>query len=98
MSRISKPDVPTLIEQGFPGITAFAWWGILAPTGVPKPIMERFHAELVKVLALPDVKKILSESLAMEPVVSNPERLQQFIIEEMNRWGRIVKDNDIRVD
>jgi tripartite-type tricarboxylate transporter receptor subunit TctC len=50
------PDVPTLIEQGFPGLTAYAWWGIFAPAGTPKPILDRFHAELVKVFSLPDVR------------------------------------------
>ena len=56
------PDVPTLIEQGFPGLTAYAWWGIYAPAGTPKPIIDKFHAELVKVLAQPDVRKTLTET------------------------------------
>ena len=95
---VALPDVPTLIEQGFPGLTAYAWWGIYAPTGTPKPIIDRFHAELVKVLALPDVRKTLTETLGMELVVSSPEELQKWTLGEMAKWGKIVKDSGIKPD
>jgi tripartite-type tricarboxylate transporter receptor subunit TctC len=94
----SLPDVPTLMEQGFPGLTAYAWWGIYAPAGTPKPIIDKFHAELVKALALADVRKTLSETLGMDLVVSSPEELQKWTLAEMAKWGRIVKDNGIRTD
>jgi tripartite-type tricarboxylate transporter receptor subunit TctC len=92
------PEVPTLIEQGFPGLTAYAWWGIFAPTGTPKAIVDRFHAELVKVFSLPDVKKTLTESLGMDLMVSSPEALQSFLLGQMQRWGTVVRDNNIKVD
>ncbi len=92
------PDVPTLIEQGFPGLTAYAWWGIYAPAGTPKPIIDRFHAELVKVLSQPDVRKTLAEGLGMDLVVSSPEALQKWTLEQLARWGKIVKDNGIKTD
>ena len=92
------PEVPTLIEQGFPGLTAHAWWGIYAPAGTPKPIIDRFHAELVKVLALPEVRKTLAEGLGMDLVVSSPEELQKWTLEQLARWGKIVKDNGIKTD
>ncbi len=92
------PDVPTLIEQGFPGLTAYAWWGVFAPAGTPKPIVNRFHGELAKALNLPDVRKTLSETLSMELVVSSPEALQKWLADEMNRWGKVVKDNNIKSD
>jgi len=94
----TMPDVPTLIEQGFPGLTAYAWWGIYAPAGTPKAIIEKFHAELVKVLTQPDVRKTLSESLGMDLVVSSPEALQKWTLEQMAHWGKIVKDNGIKAD
>jgi tripartite-type tricarboxylate transporter receptor subunit TctC len=94
----SMPDVPTLIEQGFPGLTAYAWWGIYAPAGTPKPIIDKFHAELVKVLNQPDVRKTLGESLGMDLVVSSPEALQKWTLEQMAHWGKIVKDNGIKAD
>ena len=92
------PELPTLIEEGFPGISASAWWGILAPAGTPKPVVERFHAELVKVLKQPDVRKQLTEQLGMELVVSDPASLQKFILAEMGRWGKVVKQHAIRAD
>ena len=92
------PDVPTLIEQGYPGLTAHAWWGIFAPAGTPKPVIDKLHAELVKVYNLPDVRKTLTETLGMDLVASSPEQLQQWTSAEMQRWGKIVRDNNIRTD
>ncbi|MDA0276909.1 MAG: tripartite tricarboxylate transporter substrate binding protein [Proteobacteria bacterium] len=92
------PDVPTLIEQGFPGLTAYAWWGIFTPAGTPKPIIEKMHGELVKVFNLPDVRKTLTEGLGMELIISTPEALQQWTLSEMARWGKVIRDNNIKVD
>jgi tripartite-type tricarboxylate transporter receptor subunit TctC len=94
----SLPDVPTLIEQGFPGLTAYAWWAVYAPAGVPKAIIDRMHAELVKALAQPDVRKTLTETLGMDLVGSTPEALQKWTLEQLARWGKVVKDNQIKVD
>jgi len=94
----AMPEVPALAEQGFKGFSALAWWGIFAPAGTPKPILEKFHAELVKVFALPDVKKTLTETLGMDLQASSPEALQQWLAGEMARWGKVVKDNGIRAD
>jgi tripartite-type tricarboxylate transporter receptor subunit TctC len=94
----SMPEVPTMIEQGFPGLTAYAWWGIYAPAGTPKPIIDKLHAELVKVLGQADVRKTLSETLGMDLVVSSPEALQKWTLEQLARWGKIVRDNGIKTD
>lgn len=94
----AMPDVPTLAEQGYPGFSALAWWGVFAPTGTPKPVMDKFHAELVKVLKLPDVNRTLTESLGMDVQASTPEALQKFLVGEIARWGKVVKDNNIRAD
>jgi len=94
----SMPDVPALAEQGFPGFSALAWWGIFAPAGTPKPILDKFHAELVKALNLPDVHKTLSETLGMDLVMSSQDGLQQFLLGEIDRWGKVVRENKIRVD
>jgi len=94
----SLPDVPTLVEQGIAGVIVHAWWGVLAPAGTPKPILDRFHAELKKTLNLPDVRSTLTEKMGMELVLSSPEELQKWIETEMQRWGKVVKDNNIRAD
>jgi tripartite-type tricarboxylate transporter receptor subunit TctC len=94
----SMPDVPALAEQGFKGFSALAWWGIFAPAGTPKPVLDKFHDELVKVLSQPDLRKTLTETLGMDLVVSSPEDLQKFVVGEMARWGKVVKDNNIKAD
>lgn len=94
----SLPGVPTLAEQGVRGLTAVAWWGMLAPAGTPKPIIERMHGEMKKALNLPDVRKSLTEAQGMDLIALSPEATQKFIAGEMQRWGKVVKDNNIRTD
>jgi tripartite-type tricarboxylate transporter receptor subunit TctC len=93
----TMPDVPTLIEQGIQ-VSAHAWWGILAPAGTPRPIVDKFHAELTKAIKLPDVNRTLTETLGMDVVALSPEDTQKWILSEMARWGRVVKDNNIRIE
>jgi tripartite-type tricarboxylate transporter receptor subunit TctC len=93
----TMPDVPTLKELGI-DVVAHAWWGILAPAGTPKPIIDKFHAELVKAIKLPDVNKMLSETQGMDVVALGPEATQKWILDNMARWGKVVKDNNIRTE
>jgi tripartite-type tricarboxylate transporter receptor subunit TctC len=92
------PGVPALAEQGLPGFSALAWWAVFAPAGVPKPVMDKFHAELVKAFNLPDVRKLLTETLGIDLVVGSPEGLGQWLDTQMQRWGKVVRDNNIRAD
>ena len=92
----AMPDVPALAEQGFPGFSALAWWAIFAPAGTPKPIMDKFHAELVSALESAELRKQLGEQLGMDLVVSRPEALQKFLVDEIARWGKVVRDNNIK--
>ena len=94
----TMPDVPALAEQGFKGFSALAWWGIFAPAGTPKPILDKFHAELAKAFSQPDLRKTLTETLGMDLVVSSPEAQQKFPLGEMSRWCKVVKDNGIKPD
>lgn len=92
------PDVPALAEQGLPGFSALAWWAVFAPAGVPKPVIDKFHAELVKAFNLPDVRKLLTETLGIDLVVGSPEGLGKWLDAQMQRWGKVVRDNNIRAD
>ena len=94
----TMPDVPTLAEQGFRGFSAFAWWGLFAPAGTPKQILDKFHAELVKVLNQPDLRKQLTETLGMDLASSSPEVLQKFLVGEIDRWGNVVRSNNVHAD
>jgi tripartite-type tricarboxylate transporter receptor subunit TctC len=92
------PDVPTLAEQGIPGVVAYAWWGIFAPAGTPQPIIQKFWAGLKTALALPDVQKTLVEGVGMEFLAASPEDTQKFLLGEMQRWGKVVAEHGIKVD
>jgi tripartite-type tricarboxylate transporter receptor subunit TctC len=92
------PEVPTLAEQGISGVTVNAWWGIVAPAGTPRPIINRFHAELTKALNLPDVRKTLGDTIGMELLVSTPEEMDRFVAAEVARWAKVIKDHNIRAD
>jgi tripartite-type tricarboxylate transporter receptor subunit TctC len=91
----TMPEVPTLKELGI-DVVAHAWWGILAPAGTPKPIIDKFHAELVKAIKLPDVHKML-ETQGMDVIALSPADTQKWINDNIARWGKVVKDNNITV-
>lgn len=91
------PNVATLAEQGFGGFAAHAWWGLMAPAGTPKPILQKLYAELTKTLSLPDVTQ-LAEKLGLNLVAGTPDQLQSFIAAEMSRWGRVVRANNISAE
>jgi len=93
----TMPDVPTLKELGI-DVVAHAWWGILAPAGTPKPVIDKLVAELNKAIKLPDVHKALSETQGMDVVALGPQDTKKWIEENMARWGKVVKDNNIRVE
>jgi tripartite-type tricarboxylate transporter receptor subunit TctC len=93
------PDVPTLAEAGVRGVEpAYAFWGILAPAGTPRPIIDKLHAELVKAMKLADVRKTLTETLGMDIAALSPEATESFLVEQMARWGKVVKENGIKAE
>ncbi|HZJ67294.1 MAG TPA: tripartite tricarboxylate transporter substrate binding protein, partial [Kofleriaceae bacterium] len=94
----TMPDVPTLSELGVPWQGAYAFWGILAPAGTPRPIVDKLVAELNKVLKQPDVNKTLTETLGMDVAALGPEATQKWIADNMARWGKVVKDNNIHAE
>ncbi|HUQ24234.1 MAG TPA: tripartite tricarboxylate transporter substrate binding protein [Burkholderiales bacterium] len=93
----TMPEVPTLKELGV-DVVAHAWWGILAPAGTPKPIIDKLVSELQKTIKLPDVQKTLTETMGMDVVALSPADSQKFIAENIARWGKVVKDNNIRAE
>ena len=83
-------DVPTISEQGFPGVEATAWYGVLAPAGTPKPVITRLHGELVRILKQPDVVQKL-DGLGFEIVGSTPEQFGAYIRAETRKWEKVVR-------
>ena len=94
----TNPDTPTLIESGLPGLTAQAWWGIVTPAGIPQPLLNKMHGELVKTYNQPELRKQLTEQFGMDMVVSTPQAMTKFVVAEMTRWSKVVKENGIRSD
>ncbi len=94
----TMPEVPTLKELGVPWQGAYAFWGILAPAGTPKPIVDKMVSELNKVIKAPDVQKTLSETLGMDVVALGPAETQKWLVDNMARWGKVVRDNNIRAE
>jgi tripartite-type tricarboxylate transporter receptor subunit TctC len=92
------PDTPTLIESGLPGMSAQAWWGIVAPAGIPRPLLGKVHGELVKTYNQPELRKQLTEQFGMDLVAGTPEAMTKFVATEIARWGKVVKENGIRAD
>jgi tripartite-type tricarboxylate transporter receptor subunit TctC len=89
------PDVPTLAEQGLPEFEAQAWWGMLGPAGLPADIVARMNAEMAKVLKLPAVQDRLVE-MGVQVTASSPDDFGKFIRSEVTRWGKVVRDNNIK--
>ena len=89
------PDVPTLVELGYPNVVVSNWSGIVAPAGTPKEIVERLHTEIQKILALPEVLKRL-EGLGVEASPARPEEFGALIRSELQKWNKVIRDAGIK--
>jgi tripartite-type tricarboxylate transporter receptor subunit TctC len=91
------PDVPTSKESGLPGFEISVWYGMLAPTGTPREIINRLNAELIKAISAPEMKPKFA-SAGVEPLTSTPEEFGAFIRSEAARFARVIKDAGIKGD
>jgi len=92
------PDIPTVIESGFAGFEAYAWWGVFAPAGTPKAIVDKFGAEMTACLREERVAKQLTETQQVNLLLGGPEEQRTFLAEQMRVWGAVVRENNIRGD
>ncbi len=84
------PDVPTMKELGHPALQISGWTGMLAPVGTPPEVISRLHAELAKVLGMSEVREFLAKQGA-DPVGSAPAAFTQFIRQESEKWGQVIR-------
>jgi tripartite-type tricarboxylate transporter receptor subunit TctC len=91
------PDVPTLAEAGVAGQEADTLQGVLVPAGTPKEIIDTLHREIVRIVALPEVKERLA-GLGFDPVANRPEEFAAQIRAEIAKWGKVVKAANIKVE
>jgi tripartite-type tricarboxylate transporter receptor subunit TctC len=89
-------DLPTMAESGYPGFEAVPWFGLLAPAGTPKDIVEKLHEETVKALAMPQIRKKFDE-LGLEPVGNTPDEFAGVIKKETPEWAKVIKDAGIKL-
>jgi tripartite-type tricarboxylate transporter receptor subunit TctC len=90
------PDLPTMAEAGYPGFEAVPWFGLLAPTGTPKSVLDKLYGETVKALALPEVRKRFDE-LGLEPIGNTPAEFSAIIRKEIPEWAKVIKDSGIKL-
>lgn len=93
----SLPDLPTVGESGLPGFDAVSWGGLMGPAGLPPAIVNRLNQEVIAILKMPEVAKQLS-SLGAEIVGSTPAEFEKYLQDEINKWGKVARDNNIRLD
>jgi tripartite-type tricarboxylate transporter receptor subunit TctC len=89
------PEIPTMIEAGFPGFEAAAAFGLMAPSGVPQPVVDKIYQDHVKVLAPADIRKKLSD-VGMEVVASSPAAFAASLAAERPQWEKLIKEAGIK--
>ena len=85
------PDVPTVSENAMPGYEFMTWYGLAAPAGTPRPIIDRLNADLRKTMASPEVKEKLA-SIGGDLTVNSPDEFAAMLKSEVGRWQKLAKD------
>ena len=93
----SLPDVPTMQEVGLAGYESVSWGGIMGPAGMPPDLVQRIHADLSRVLRMPDVQEKLAAQGAQIDV-RGPEAFARFVADEIRKWDGVAKKANIRID
>ncbi len=91
------PEIPTFVESGFRDIVVTNWYGVVAPAGTPKPVVQRLYSEVGRATALPEVRERLAAA-ALEPVPQSPGQFGALIDAELTRWAQIIKEADIKTE
>lgn len=91
------PNQPTVSESGLPGYDVTTWYGVLAPIGVPPPILNKIHADMTRVIRLPEVEERFANE-GGDIVGSKPDAFSAFIGQELGKWAKIAKAAGIKVD
>jgi tripartite-type tricarboxylate transporter receptor subunit TctC len=90
------PELPAMTEV-LPGFDIVGWYGVIGPAGMPQSVVTKLHAELIKALNLPDVReRIVSDG--SEPVGSAPESFRQFMLADLSKWAKVVKESGAKFD
>ena len=91
------PELPTIVEAGYPDLDGDAWVGVLVPTGTPKDVIARLHQEIIKIIEEPETRERLA-ALGLEPVGDSPEQFSAQLKIEMEKWTGIIRAAKIRAE
>ena len=91
------PDVPTISESGVPGFEAKSWFGLVAPAGTPANIIRKINGDVTKVISDPAFAEKYLAAQGLEPIVGPSEQFVTFIRDETVKWGKVVKDANIKM-
>ena len=94
----SLPQVPTIIEAGYPDFLTSSWQGVFVPAGTPRAIVARLHESLVKVLAIPDVKERFAGGGVVASSSKTPEEFAAYVNAESERWGKVARESGATID
>src|SRR5690606_23131009 len=98
MKRSSAfPDLPTVAEAGVPGYEMFAWFGVLAPAGTPRPVIDSLYRQMASTLKTPQVRERF-DKLGADPVGSSPDEFEAFIKSEVAKWAKVIKTAGLKID
>lgn len=92
------PNVPTMAEMGYAGIGTNAWNGMFAPAGVPKPILAQIHARVAALMEAAQMKETLAKSFMTVVVDKSPADFDKFVRAEVEKWAKVVRENNIKVE
>jgi tripartite-type tricarboxylate transporter receptor subunit TctC len=93
----STPNIPTLIESGYPDLVATSWIGLLAAGGTPKNIIDRYNREIVKIVTSAEIRDKL-QAMEFEVVATSPEQFASWIRSEIPRWGKVIKSTGAKAE
>ena len=93
----AAPEIPTLAEQGLPNFEAVSWFSLMAPSGLPKDLQQQLNRLTIEALSKPEVKQKLLMS-GLEPNPGTPRELSKLILEESNKWSRLIQKVGIKID
>ena len=91
------PELPTMIESGFPEFEMTLWWGLMAPSGTPPALIKMLHRATTEVITLPDMRKRFEE-MNVEPVGNSPAEFSAVIAAELPKWAKLISEAGIRLD
>jgi len=90
----AMPELPTIAEAGLPGYAATGWFSVVARAGTPRPIVDKLNGILMDFIRKPETQDRMN-TLAITPLMSTPDELQQFVAAEIKKWAQVIKDAGI---